>query len=96
MSVARDVRRGFARTLLFGALAALGVPAVRLLLAPVLGLPLALSLYLVGLAIVYLAWIAGSIVGRLLPQGRRDFAFEVASAALCALGTYWFLERGIL
>ncbi len=61
MSVAVDVRRGFARTLVFGVLAALAVPAIRLLLAPVLGHSLTLSLTWVGLAIAYPAWIAGSL-----------------------------------
>jgi hypothetical protein len=61
MSATIDARSGFARTLLFGAVAALGVPAVRLLVAPVLGSGLAFSLYWVGLAIAYLFWIAGSL-----------------------------------
>lgn len=61
MSATLDARSGFGRTLLFGALAALGVPAVRLLVAPVLGGGLAFSLYWVGLAIAYLFWIAGSL-----------------------------------
>lgn len=61
MSERHDVRRGFARTLVFGALAALGVPAVWLLLAPLLGSSLVLGLYWVGLAIAYPVWIAGSL-----------------------------------
>lgn len=74
MSATIDARRGFARTLVFGAGAALGVPAVRLLVAPVLGGGLAFGLYWVGLAGAYLFWIAGSL--------RRG----VAAAALAAAG----------
>jgi hypothetical protein len=54
-------RRGFARTLAFALLAALGVPAVRLLVAPILGTSAALSLYFAALAAGYLAWIAGTL-----------------------------------
>jgi hypothetical protein len=56
-----DPRRGFVRTLLFGGVAALAVPAVWLGAAPWLGGFAALGLYLVGLTGAYLAWIAGSL-----------------------------------
>lgn len=72
-----DARRGFARTLAFGLAAALGVPAVAVALAPV-GSSLALCLYLVGLAIAYLGWIAGS-------RRRALVAGAIASAAVLLL-----------
>jgi len=79
MSGRFDVRSGFTRTLLFGALAALGVPATGLLLAPVLGSSLTLSLYVLGLPIAYVAWVAGSL--------RR----AVLAAGLAAIGTFVLL-----
>ena len=54
------LRRGFGRTLAFGLLAALGVPAVRLLQVPLMGHPAIWHFYVAGLAVVYLIAIAGS------------------------------------
>ena len=92
MSERHDVRRGFARTLVFGALAALGVPAAWLLLAPVLGSSLLLSLYWTGLAIAYPAWIAGSLRRGLAAGALAGFGALVLLAFLpgppvAALGT---------
>jgi len=107
MSVRDDVRSGFHRTLLFGALAALGVPAVGLLAAPVLGFGTAICLYVLGLAATYLAWIAGgarralgaaalaglgSLVLLVLAPG--PFLLAVGAALLVAVVRSGFLYRG--
>ncbi len=59
---------GFSRTLLFGMLAAAGWPAMGLLLSGLLGPNESLSLYLVGLAAVYVAGL-GNSPRRALGQG---------------------------
>ena len=91
MSAGNAVRRGFSRTLLFGALAAVGVPAAGVLLAPVLGLPLTLSLYVLGLPIAYLAWIAGSLrrgvlAGGLAAAGTLVLLLFLPGPTLAAVG----------
>jgi hypothetical protein len=67
---------GFVRTLVFGALAALALPAIWLVLGPALGARLALGLILVATCVAYLIALA--------PDRRAALAAGVAAAVLGA------------
>ncbi len=103
---APSARRGFARTLLFGALAALGVPAVKLLGTPLVGSSAAMGLYFAALAVGYLAAIAGTarraaaVTLLSLPAAcvvlllaSRPAGVALGAAAIVALGRSAFLYR---
>ncbi len=103
---ALPVRRGFVRTLVFGVFAALGVPAVRLLAAPVLGFSAAFALYFAALAVAYLICIAGtprraaavtllSVPAAVfaIALGGEPLPVALAAATIVALGRSAFLYR---
>jgi hypothetical protein len=48
------------------------------------------------LAIVFSLWLGASLLLRLRPATDARLGFDLASAGLCALGTYWFLVRGFV
>jgi len=45
------------------------------------------------IVIVLVLWSAGRMLAARLARPRRRLAFELASAALCAAGTFWFVGR---
>lgn len=71
----------------------IGLPAKRLALA-LLGFNAGVEIG--QLAIVFTLWLAASLAMRLRPATDARLGFDLASAALCALGTYWFLVRSFV
>ena len=86
-------------TVLFGLVHGFGFASVLMEIGlPTERLAVALLGFNVGveigqLAVVALLWLAGRALAPRLPEARRGLALEAASAALCALGVYWFVER---
>jgi len=72
---------GFGRSLLFGALAAAGLPLAMGLAGPLLGAATALRLYLIGTAALYAVGLAGERTPRLAAAGLAT----LAGSALAAL-----------
>jgi len=82
---------GFARTLAFAAAAAAGWPAFLLVADPLLGTRIALSLYLVGAAVLYVAGLAprraqGACAGAAAAALGVGFLVFAPSAPFAALG----------
>jgi hypothetical protein len=73
-----------------GVLAEMDLPRDRLVPA-LLGFNVGVELG--QLAVVTLGWLALRAVDRRIPGARRRIA-ELGSAAICALGVYWFVTRG--
>jgi hypothetical protein len=78
---------GFASVLL-----EIGLPAGRLASA-LLGFNLGVELG--QLAIVAVLWGAARLVASRLPEPASPLALDALSAALCGLGLFWFVERGL-